>query len=233
METLIAFHGKAAVKKKYVARVQAHQKADEIVQGFYWAGGKGCAVGCTIEGNEHARYETELGIPRIIARLEDRIFEGLTNGKAKAFPLKFLSAIKVGADLSLVWPKFAVWLLVDKTNGVIKHAKTDEQRKVITDVANLYRRVIKGETVDVNTWIAARRAADASAYAADASASADAAYASASAYAADASADASAYAADASADASADAAYARTKHYEKMASKLIALLKAAPIKKSK
>lgn len=67
MSNLIAFHGKASVKKTYLARVKKHEKADEIIKGIYWQGGKGCAVGCTIQGDDHGRYETELGIPRIIA----------------------------------------------------------------------------------------------------------------------------------------------------------------------
>ena len=103
-----AFHNDVAIKEKYLARVKAHELADEIIKGKYWENGKGCAVGCTIEGNEHSRYETELGIPRQIARLEDRIFEGRPNKEAMKFPLKFLQAIKVGADLSIVIPKFFV-----------------------------------------------------------------------------------------------------------------------------
>src|SRR5256885_1696028 len=83
---LRAFHGDLAIKAKYIARVNAHRLGDELVQGRYWESGKGCAVGCTVHKdgyeNPHAAYEVELGIPRIVARLEDRIFEGLTNGKA-------------------------------------------------------------------------------------------------------------------------------------------------------
>lgn len=44
---LLVFHGKPAVKAKYLKRVRAHAKADEIVSGRYWENGKGCAVGCT------------------------------------------------------------------------------------------------------------------------------------------------------------------------------------------
>lgn len=77
-----AFHGDEKIKKKYVDRVKAHAKADEIVKGQYWKNGKGCAVGCTIHSADHAAYQTELGIPQWMARLEDRIFEGLPNARA-------------------------------------------------------------------------------------------------------------------------------------------------------
>lgn len=128
MPTLLAFHGENAIREKYVNRVRAHQEADEIVAGTYWEDGKGCAVGCSIHGSSHAAYETEIGIPRTLARLEDRLFEVIytfDRPLAKAWPLRFMSAPKVGADLELVWPRFAHWLLVAATHGVIKHATCD------------------------------------------------------------------------------------------------------------
>jgi len=92
-----AYHSKQEIKDFYLQRMQAHYDADEIEKGFYWKGGKGCAVGCTLHSGDHAAYESELGIPRIIARLEDGIFEGLSNERAKEFPLQFLVAVPVGA----------------------------------------------------------------------------------------------------------------------------------------
>lgn len=103
---LLAFHSDSAIKAKYLARVLAHAKADEITHGIYWENGKGCAVGCTIHGDRHEAYERELGIPQSLAWIEDRIFEGLPNGDAKAFPADFLKAIKPGADLSKVTSLF-------------------------------------------------------------------------------------------------------------------------------
>src|SRR3990167_6652029 len=88
-----AFLNDPKVKEKYLNRVQAHFDADEIIQGVYWEKGRGCGVGCTIEGSDHSRYETELGISRVIAKLEDRIFEGLENGESKEFPFSNPSKI--------------------------------------------------------------------------------------------------------------------------------------------
>src|SRR5271154_4095105 len=122
---LVAYHNDEAIKVKYLARVQAHRLADELIQGTGWENGKGCAGGCTLEAYDHNRYETELGIPEMLARLEDCIFEGLTNGKAKAWPERFLSAIRPGADLSLVGWKFLFWQ-VEKT---LRLYGTDEVRK--------------------------------------------------------------------------------------------------------
>jgi len=210
---VIAYHGSEAIKAKYLARVRLHREADEIIHGFYWKDGKGCAVGCTIHSGSHAAYETELGIPQAIARLEDGIFEGLSNGDAKLFPEQFLTAINVGADLTGVADKFLHWLLVDPSDGVMRYARTDDQRRAIERVGDFYARKIAGEEIERQEWISAREncwsvraAAYAAAYAADA-ADAAAAYAAAYADAADA-ADAAAYAAAAYAAYAAAAAYA-------------------------
>ena len=62
------------VKEKYLSRVVAHRKADNIIQGLGWEEGRGCAVGCTLENYDHWRYPIELGLPEWLAHLEDRIF---------------------------------------------------------------------------------------------------------------------------------------------------------------
>ena len=205
-EKMIAYHGKQEIKDQYLARVKAHREADEIVKGTYWEGGKGCAVGCTIHGSSHAQYEVELGIPRILARLEDGIFESIPNELAMTWPERFLDAIKPGADLSLVWPKFAVWMLIDSQWGVLQFAKIQRAKEAIERVADLYSKQIEGVNLPVEVW----RDAAADAYAADAYAADAAAAAAAAAYAAAAAA---AYAAAAAADAAYaadDAAYAAT-----------------------
>jgi len=72
--TLRAFHGDPAIKAEYLARVTAHEQADEIIHGLYWEHGKGCAVGCTIHSDRHDAYETELGLPTWLAFFVDGIF---------------------------------------------------------------------------------------------------------------------------------------------------------------
>ncbi len=233
---LIAFHGKQEVKDLYLSRVRAHRAADEIVQSFgYWAKDskgefKGCAVGCTLHSGEHDAYETELGIPVMFAYLEEGIFENMAPEDAKLWPEQFLNAIPAGADLTSVWPKFAEWLLVDKDNGVIRHAKTDRVKQAIQGVADLFKIVIAGGKVTIEEWRKARAYADADAAAAAAYADADAA---AAAYAAAATAAAAAAAAAAAyADAAyADAAYAAARRNARkaQAEKLLELLASAPV----
>jgi hypothetical protein len=109
--TLRAFHGDPAIKQRYVERVRAHAAADEIIHGRYWENGRGCAVGRTIHSSDHRAFEIELGIPRILAHLEDRIFERMDRERAREFPGAFLRAIEPGADLSAVPWRFLIWFL--------------------------------------------------------------------------------------------------------------------------
>src|ERR1700744_573862 len=166
VKTLISFHGDPEIKEKYLARLRAHRLADQIIQGATGQNGKGCAVWCTLDKYAHAPYETELGIPRILARLEDRIFEGLSVEESKDFPINFLSAIPVGKDLSNIYKKFFIWMLVDAVDGVIKFAKKEATKLVITNVANLLAKsLLEKVTSDEFREVArASRSAAAAAY---------------------------------------------------------------------
>jgi len=102
MEKMKAFHGDEAIKQKYLARLKAHHKADEIIQGKGWKNGSGCAVGCTLDNYSHAAYKDELDLPVWLALLEDNIFEGLPAGEAQQFAVDFLEFIPTGADVDKV-----------------------------------------------------------------------------------------------------------------------------------
>jgi hypothetical protein len=107
---LQSFHNKEEVKSKLLIQLKKHFDADEIIKGKYWEGGKGCAVGCTIYSNDHTLYEKNLGLPEWLARLEDRIFEGMSNEKAKQFPIDFIAAIPIGINLNKVKWRFCAYL---------------------------------------------------------------------------------------------------------------------------
>ena len=222
------FNGDPKIKDHYINRLQLHHAADEIIQGTYWQHGKGCAVGCTVHSDSHKAYETELGIPMILARLEDRIFEGMSNADAKEFPLRFLQAVPVGVDLKNVYKQFFVWMLTDKEHGVIKFSKNDDTKKAIQDVSDLLQKSLL-ENVTTEQFFEVARAARNAAYA-DAAADAADAYADAAAYAAYAAAAyaaadaAAADAADAYAAYAAYAADAKENHFLLMGNKLIEII---------
>ena len=231
---MLAYHNDPAIKSKLLADLQTHADADRLVKGQYWQNGKGCAVGCTLHSlgadgaaNNHAEYETRLGIPQMLARLEDKIFEGLPNADAMQWPMRFSAAITPGADLSRVGWKWLHWLLTDglpRVNDAAVNA-------AIKQCADVLLPLMRGEPVDrAAVYAAADAAAHAAAHAADAAAyaAADAA-ADAAFYAAYAAADAAFYAADAAAYVAADAAVyaAGATAYQRMADKLVQLLEDA------
>lgn len=159
MSKLTAFHNDPGTRQLRIERVLAHQLANEIVQGTSWREDARGAVGCTLESNQHSLYEEELGIPRQLAYLEDRIFEGLSAREARAFPFTFLTSISVGADLSHVLAHFMIWLLSDPEKGVIRFV--GRQGQAISAVAALYQRVINGEVVTTQEWLSALSSASA------------------------------------------------------------------------
>lgn len=147
-----AYLNNPELKQQVIAGLQAHYEADEIIKGTYWQNGKGCAVGCILHDlnpgkspEMYARFEIELGIPQIVARLIDKIFEGLPNEEAKEFPLKYMSAIPVGTDLSLVWPHLAIFLLDEAE----RFHKTDENRSTGLAVKSIYNQILKGEPLSI------------------------------------------------------------------------------------
>jgi hypothetical protein len=213
---MISFHGAQEIKDKFINQLEGHYVADEIIKGIYWGDGKGCAIGCTIHGNDHKKYESDLGIPEWLARLEDRLFEGLPNAHAKEFPLLFLRSIPVGVDLDKIKSSFLI-VVLEKALESFNHDKFPEVKKSILNVIGMLRGERLAEAADY-----AKAAADAEAAAAAvfncysvaaAADSADSAVAAAYASAADSAADsadsavaavAAAYAAAAAAADSAD-----------------------------
>jgi hypothetical protein len=189
LKKLKAYHNDPQLKKEMVAEVLKHQKLDQIVKGTYgitedgkW---RGCAVGCSIHSynlkkgenldtSNHFVYEKALGIPASLAKLEDFLFETMPKEDAMKFPAEFLKAIPVGADLSLVAPKF----IADTLREVIKDEKVKGDKavvKAVLDTAKLWDKVIAGETVKPAAWFAAESAASSAALSAAESAAESAA----------------------------------------------------------
>ena len=92
------------------------------------------------------------GIPRQLVELRDAIFEGLPQDVRQDWPERFYTALPEGADLSGVWPPFAVWLL----------------REVVSPVAGVNQTVVERVARGIETnwahddWNAAEASASAS-----------------------------------------------------------------------
>lgn len=147
--TLRAYSYPGLDKATFLAELAEHAAQDRIVQGYYWENGRGCAVGCSLHSvqqrlglhsisyRDHGLFEKYLGIPRILACLEDRIFEGLPADQARLWPQRFAEAVRPGADLSGVWNRFAPWLLREIALPATKPEHT-RQRAAIIAVAEGY-----------------------------------------------------------------------------------------------
>lgn len=142
------------LKRDLLEEVKKHRLAGQLIRGYYGNVAdnnfKGCAVGCSLHSyavlkniqldtSNHELYEKYFGIPTILARLKGIFYEGLPQKQAILWPEQFFSAIKPNADLSGVWRKFAIWLLIDKKHGVIKYATNLDCRTAIQQVAELYK----------------------------------------------------------------------------------------------
>lgn len=119
-EDTCAFGGQIGRKTEALALAQAHQDFDAVVQGQYWEDGSawtfgksgGCSVGClTHATNAHGDFVPLYGIPVSVAKLSDDIFESLIREESKSFPVRFISAIPVGADLTGVYTKLRLYIL--------------------------------------------------------------------------------------------------------------------------
>lgn len=231
---MLAFHSDPAIKAKFVQRAIQHREADEILQNYgYWRNGKGCAIGCLAHANEnaHEALDKEAGLPAVLNHLADRIFEKLPKDKYRDWPRRYIDAPDPGADLTLVLPRFMVWLLTEKLTQYFDAEKFLGSAVVCNRVAGLYQRVVDGGTVTDQEWKDAADGADAvrAAYSVDTAYSADAARAAYAARAAFAAARAARAARAVDAARAAYAVDAVDAAYEHMADKLIELLKAAPV----
>lgn len=232
---LLSFHNDNKIKEKYLNRVKEHREADNIIQGSGWINGKGCAIGCTLECYDHYKYPTELGIPVWIAKLEDGIFEGLSNEDAMEWPEIFLESIPVGVDLNKISFSFLAYIVelgIEKVNKNI----FKKQYNTIKVILNK----LKANKIPTDKEIKSAAAAAHAAYDAyDAHAAIHASYAAVdAAYAAHVAAHASAHsatysaahaaahaAAYSAAHAAVDAAFEDKKTYKKISEKLVELFK--------
>ena len=232
MSTQVSYKNDVELKSLFVAEIIRHRKADQILQGTYGKeNGKwqGCAVGCSIHSlnlklgksydtSDHSVYETELGIPEWMARLEDTIFEGLPKVEAMRWPERFAKAVPVGVNLEPVKWKFCAFILKENIERVLTLKISDNLKKQVVDalrgVLTLHETAIKtGNWAKSSSWSAesaARSAARSAESAAESAARSAAESARSAAWSARSA--------------------ARSAEYVRMVDKLIQLLKEAPVK---
>ncbi len=216
-------------------QVAAHVAADSIAKGIYWDEGnkRGCFIGCLAHSEDPGINEQTYGLPVMVQRIAESIFEALSDDEAKAFFAALPDAVGCdGKDLSKVgWQFLAAELRA-------LPAQTAEIQVVIDPVIAGIDLLASGQewaVADAAADADAARAdwaADAAAWAADAAACAARAAAAARAdWAADAAdaADAAAWAARAAACAARAAAAADADARRRQRDTLLALISQAPV----
>lgn len=135
------------LKSTLVAEIRKHREQDQVIQGIYGEASsgrfRGCAVGCSIDSlfrlgghvlphylcGDHGVYERELGIPKILAELQDVIHEGLSDESFPTWPERFMEAVPTETELYKVWPGFTIWLigdfLAEKQRIVVEQNRAD------------------------------------------------------------------------------------------------------------
>lgn len=91
--------------EKLRQEVATHVAADSIVQGDYWdeENRHGCYIGCLAKGNDPTINEVTYGLPVILQRIAEGIFEALPADEAKAFFAALPDAVACdGKDLTKV-----------------------------------------------------------------------------------------------------------------------------------
>jgi hypothetical protein len=179
---MLSFKNDTAIKDALVYRMDKHIELDELVQGATGQNGKGCTVWCALnngdlkEGYSHKAFESILGLPEWLARLQDSIFEGLTIEDAKQFSSDWVKAIPVGKDLTPVKWKFCAFIMKENIERVLLLDIKDELKKqvvdAITTVLNLHEQAATTGVWDESAESAAESAAWSAASAAESAESA-------------------------------------------------------------
>lgn len=177
VKTYRAFYGDATLRDAVVERVKKRILADQIVTGLapvYDEAASVCSLmGAAVQSDDMERYEGTLSIPAHVARLEEVVHGFLSQEITDAegnksyvlreptlnYPLDWLKAIPLGADLQLVTPEFIRWFLLDIADapqpyGVVVN---DAAKTSAREIASLYAQAARGEPPTAEVWKQARK----------------------------------------------------------------------------
>jgi hypothetical protein len=87
--------------------VEHHVACDAIQQGSYWDGSRGCFIGCLAHSSDPTKVQDTYGLPIMLQRIAENIFESLPLKEAQAFFAALPTAVGCdNKDLSKVGWQF-------------------------------------------------------------------------------------------------------------------------------
>lgn len=152
MTKILSYQG-IITKEEFVAELKKHQEADNFIKGTYGekidGQFKACAVGCSLESiarikkiemdtSDHSKYPELLGIPEWLGRVEDTIFESLSESRSKSWPVEFSEAIPENVDLESVKAPFLICVL-ERALTTFDHTKFTDVKSSVDRVIHLYK----------------------------------------------------------------------------------------------
>lgn len=146
--------------------VADHIAKDAVIQGAYWdeVTTRGCFIGCLAHGNKPELNEQQYGLPVILQRIAENIFEALSAAEAKAFFAALPNAIGCdGKDLTRVG-----WQFLAAELRALPPQRPDIQAVIDPVIAGIERLAVGQEWERAEAARAAADAADAAEAAADA-----------------------------------------------------------------
>lgn len=159
---MVTFNGNKDTKQLYVrraaalvARVTDNRHRDTL----FWTHHRWCpsnyVCGQRHEGCEHRFYADEVGVPVALAYAERQLFLELPVEEAKTWPLRFVNALAVGADLDAqgVWRDLALYMLTDADVGLERLAYDADHVGAVASVATLFDDETKDEAA-INAVVA-------------------------------------------------------------------------------
>lgn len=93
-------------------------------------------------------FGAEYGIPARIAFVARALFDDMHEENGIDWPVRFVKAIPVGAELDGVWREFALFVLGDPKVGLLQYVQTAEQSAVIRQIIKLFEQ----RSADATAW---------------------------------------------------------------------------------
>ena len=172
---MTAWNGDKELKESVIDSIKQKIGNGQLMHGTYGEEHDGKMMGCAVfittcnSDRPHEIFEEKYGIPAVLARYEDVIFEQLRAPHDEKWPVRFAEAIPVGADLSRVKSQFQCWLMQENLSHEKLWREHDKEDAYTSKVVAAIKKVaeilqkwadtgIIDESAAWSAWSAARSA---------------------------------------------------------------------------